>query len=95
MFLSLLSISALCACLGTVLAVGALVLEMHGRLHSKGRAYLLAVGIGSAMLAFRAFMVREPSFLILEAIKTLAAFSALLLPRRSFITELLQDVEAL
>ncbi len=70
MSMNLLTFSAVCACLGTVLAVGALVLEMHGRLHSKGRAYLLAVGIGSAMLAFRAFMVREPSFLILEAIKT-------------------------
>ncbi len=95
MFMSLLTFSAICACLGTVLAVGAIVLEMRGLLHSKGHAYLLAVGLGSAMLAFRAFVVREPSFLILEAIKTFAAFSAVLLPRRAFLTELLHDVEAL
>jgi len=95
MSMSLLAFSAVCACLGTVLAVGAIVLEMRGLLHSKGHGYLLAVGLGSALLAFRAFVVREPSFLILEAIKTLAAFSAVLLLRRPFITELLQDVEAL
>jgi len=87
--------TAVLALAGMLLAVGAIVLEMRGVISSKGKPYLLGVGIGSFLLMVRAFTLGEASFIVLEAIKTVAALSALIAPRSRFISNLAEDVQHL
>jgi len=87
--------TAVLALAGMLLAVGAIVLEMRGVISSKGKPYLLGVGIGSFLLMVRAFTLGEASFIVLEAIKTVAALSALVAPRSRFISNLAEDVQHL
>jgi len=80
------------ALLGMVLAVGVVVLELRGVLHSKGKPYLIGLGLGSFLLMLRAFALREPSFIALEAVKVLAAVSALVLPRNEHLAEFAEEL---
>jgi hypothetical protein len=80
---------------GMLLAVGALVLEMRGRVDSKSKTYLLAFGFGSLLLMVRAISLGEYSFIVLEGMKSIAAFSAILFPRSNVTEHLIEDLALL
>jgi hypothetical protein len=86
------SVSYFLAFAGMFLAAGALVLEMRGRVDSKSKVYLLAFGIGSFLLMLRAISLGEISFIVLEGMKSIAAFSAILFPRSRASEHLIEDL---
>ena len=77
------TISAAVAYVGMLMILGAFVLETRGSVSSRGRIYLGAMALGSALLALRAAHSQEWAFLILEVVWCAAAIIALLRPRRS------------
>jgi hypothetical protein len=93
--MSLTSLTSGLALLGMLLAVGVVVLELRGVLHSKSKTYLIGLGLGSFLLMLRAFTLREPSFIALEAVKVVAAVSALVFPRNEHLAELAEEMAVL
>ncbi|MEK9730633.1 MAG: hypothetical protein VW230_02615 [Candidatus Poseidoniales archaeon] len=80
------------AIIGMVLAAGALILEMRGRIDSKSKVYLFAFGAGSFLLMLRAISLGEPSFIVLEGLKSFAAFTAIFFPRSEVAEHLIEDM---
>ena len=74
-------VSSAMAYFGMLCILAAFVFETRGRLDSRGGAYLWMMIVGSALLAIRAAHMAEWAFLILEAVWSLAAITALLRPR--------------
>jgi hypothetical protein len=90
--MELASLTSGLAFIGMVLAVGVVVLELRGVLHSKSKPYLIGLGLGSSFLMLRAFTLHEPSFIALEAVKVIAAVSALVFPRNEHLAELAEEL---
>jgi hypothetical protein len=58
--------SEIVAYVGMFLILLAFFLETRNKLHSKAKPYLSLMAIGSALLAIRAYLIKEWAFLILE-----------------------------
>ena len=71
-------VSEMLAYVGMASILLAFLLETRNALSSKGTIYLLLMAIGSGLLAFRAYLIGEWAFFILEIVWCGAACIALI-----------------